>query len=290
MRSSLDWSIDGFMARTGRLALFALLTLVGFLVFALTITFAPVLSPWMSYASRAALLAVFGGLWWFATRERRLSRLRGVFFAFFAALLGLSLGFFLGDWGLVLCGLTTQTPAGIAVAKFSQALLTVVGVLVAARLCGEDLESLYVRKGRLLLGLGVGLLAAAACGMLSLQQFDVRSLGADRLRSLAPWILLFVASNGFMEELVFRGLFLGRFGALFGPGLAVLSTSVIFTLAHTQVRYAPDMLMFLVITFALSLAWGWLMQKTGSLWGSALFHAGADLLIILPIFRGLGAV
>ena len=32
------------------------------------------------------------------------------------------------------------------------------------------------------------------------------------------------------------------------------------------------------------------MQKTGSLWGSVLFHAGADLLIILPIFSNFGAV
>jgi len=44
------------------------------------------------------------------------------------------------------------------------------------------------------------------------------------------------------------------------------------------------------VLLGLSIAWGWLTQKTGSLWGSALFHAGADLLIILPIFSGLGAM
>lgn len=31
------------------------------------------------------------------------------------------------------------------------------------------------------------------------------------------------------------------------------------------------------------------MQKSGSLWGSALFHAGADFMIILPIFGSYGA-
>jgi membrane protease YdiL (CAAX protease family) len=35
--------------------------------------------------------------------------------------------------------------------------------------------------------------------------------------------------------------------------------------------------------------WGWLMQKSGSIWGSVLFHAGADVAIILPIFQSLGA-
>ncbi len=43
------------------------------------------------------------------------------------------------------------------------------------------------------------------------------------------------------------------------------------------------------MVFHCQIAWGWLMQKTGSLWGSVLFHAGADLLIILPIFSSLGA-
>jgi membrane protease YdiL (CAAX protease family) len=38
----------------------------------------------------------------------------------------------------------------------------------------------------------------------------------------------------------------------------------------------------------LALAWGYVIQKTESLWGSVLFHAGADLLIILGIFETYG--
>ncbi|MGA2005041.1 MAG: CPBP family intramembrane glutamic endopeptidase [Terriglobales bacterium] len=107
--------------------------------------------------------------------------------------------------------------------------------------------------------------------------------------SLAPWILLFVVSNAVMEELLFRGLFLRRYEPLIGKWLAILSTALAFTLAHMQVTYAPNLWGFLLVTFVFSIAWGWLMQKTGSLWGSVLFHAGADLLIILPIFSSLGA-
>jgi len=33
-----------------------------------------------------------------------------------------------------------------------------------------------------------------------------------------------------------------------------------------------------------ALLWGYLMQKSDSLWGSALFHAGADCMIVLAIF------
>jgi membrane protease YdiL (CAAX protease family) len=272
-----------------RLGRFALLTICGFLTFALTMTFVPVLPTWVNYTARTGLFVILAALWWAARGEHRLSRFRPVFFAYFAAVLGPSLGFFFGDWGLRLFGLTTHTPAGIAVAKFSQAFLTVIGVLVIARLCREDLASLYIRKGRLMLGLSLGFIGAAACSVIALQQPAIRALGAAKLVLLLPWILLFVASNALMEELVFRGLFLGRYEPLIGKWLAVLSTALAFTLAHMQVSYAPEIVVFLVVTFGLAIAWGWLMHKTGSLWGSALFHAGADLLIILPIFRSLGA-
>ena len=272
-----------------KLRLFALLTVCGVGIFGATMTFAPVLSKWAAFSIRAGLLAVFGALWWAARGDHALSRFRPVFFAYFTAILALSLGYFFGDWGLWLFGLTTQTPTGIAVAKFSQASLIVAGVLVTAWLCGENLPSLYIRKGRLLLGLIFGFLAAAICVILSLQDPATKTLGFAKLTPLIPWILLFVVSNGFMEELVFRGLFLGRYKPLLGNWLAILSTALAFTLAHIQVKYTPDIITFLVVLLGLAIAWGWLMQKTESLWGSALFHAGADLLIILPIFKSLGA-
>lgn len=99
-------------------------------------------------------------------------------------------------------------------AKFWEALLILMGILAVATLCGENLASLYLRKGRLILGLSVGLVTAATLFVLSMLQPAVRAVGTTRLMSLAPWILLFVASNGFMEELLFRGLFLGRYKPL----------------------------------------------------------------------------
>ena len=272
-----------------RLRLFVFLTICGFLIFALTMTFVPVLQAWANYAARAGFLVIFGALWWAGRDERPLSRFRPVFFAYFTAVVALSLGFFFADRGLKLLGLTTQTPIGITLAKFLQASLIVIGILAVAGLCGEDLASLYIRKGRLILGLSVGSITAAALLFLSLQQPAVRALGTARLMSLAPWVLLFVVSNAFMEELLFRGLFLGRYEPLIGKWLAILSTALAFTLAHLQVTYAPNLWVFLLVLFGFSIAWGWLMQKTESLWGSVLFHAGADLLIILPVFSSLGA-
>lgn len=269
--------------------LFALVTICGFLIFALTMTFVPVMPVWAGYAARAGFLVVFGALWLIAREGHRLHRFRPVFFAYFTAVFALSLGFFFADKGLEFLRLTTQTPVGIAMAKFLQALLIVIGILVVAKLCGENLASLYIQKGRLMLGLGVGLIAAAVLAVVSLRQPAVMALGTAKLMVLAPWIILFVVSNGFMEELLFRGLFLGRYEPLIGKWLAILSTALAFTLAHMQVTYAPNMLAFLLVTFGFSIAWGWLMQKTRSLWGSFLFHAGADVLLILPIFSSFGA-
>jgi len=42
--------------------------------------------------------------------------------------------------------------------------------------------------------------------------------------------------------------------------------------------------MFTVIVFFLGLAFGAIMQKTNSLLGSILFHAGTDIPVILGIF------
>jgi membrane protease YdiL (CAAX protease family) len=274
-----------------RLGLFALLTICGFLIFALTMTFVPVLPTWVNSTARVALLVVFGALWRVARDGHPLSRFRPVFFAYFTAVFGCSLGFFLADPGLKFLGLTTQTPMGVAVARFLQSSLIVIGILAVAKLCGEDFASLYIRKGRLLLGLGVGLIAAAGCLILTLLQPAARALGTARLISWAPWILLFSVSGAFMEELLFRGLFLGRYEPLIGKWLSILSTALVFTLAHMQITYAPNGLWkFLFVLFGFSIAWGWLMQKTESLWGSVLFHAGADFLIILPVFISFGAV
>jgi len=54
------------------------------------------------------------------------------------------------------------------------------------------------------------------------------------------------------------------------------------------VQYAPDILVFLAILFVLALAWGYVIQRTESLWGCALFHAGADLMIMVGIYETYG--
>ena len=77
-----------------------LLTICGFLIFALTMTFVSDLPGWAIYATRAGFLVTFGTLWWVARDGHPLNRFRPVFFAYFTAVIGLSLGFFSQTGGL----------------------------------------------------------------------------------------------------------------------------------------------------------------------------------------------
>jgi membrane protease YdiL (CAAX protease family) len=90
-----------------------------------------------------------------------------------------------------------------------------------------------------------------------------------------------------MEELLYRGIFLKRYEPFLGKGLSAILTAVVFTLMHTQVTYAAQMIQFLVIVLVLSLIWGILIQKTESLWGAVLFHAAADCLVIFGVYTSL---
>jgi uncharacterized protein len=90
-----------------------------------------------------------------------------------------------------------------------------------------------------------------------------------------------VLLNGLREELWFRGLFLKRYERFLGPGASNVLTAIIFTSFHVQVQYTPQLLPFLGFTFILGLVLGSLMQRSGSILGSVLFHAGSDIPIFL---------
>ena len=207
-----------------------------------------------------------------------------VCYAFFVAGLAVLLSTLFGGKLLELFGLTPTNPQGIAVAKLSESLWRVIPILVLMAIIGADRRSMYLNKGKIVLGLAIGV--AGFVGFVVLAFMPLVSQGGmlNKLLSLSPWILIFVLANGFNEELLYRGLFLKRYEAFLGKGLSNLLAASVFTLVHVQVTYVSDLRQFLFILFPLALVWGYLMQKTDSLWGSVIFHAGADCMIIFGIF------
>ena len=222
------------------------------------------------------------------SRTESLSRWRPVSLAFFAASFAFLVAWWVSSPLMKLFGFTPDSVSGIAFAKLLDAIPIVVTVILVARLSGLKPADIYLQTGKLKAWLVVGVVSFAAFTVLFLLQAKDQNISADRLLAYAPWTLLFVFSNAFMEELHFRGLLLKPFERLLGRHPANLCIALFFTLSHAPVQYTPDILVFLAILFVLALAWGYVIQKTESLWGSVLFHAGADLMIIVGIYKTYG--
>lgn len=157
--------------------------------------------------------------------------------------------------------------------------------ILVARVGGLRPADLYLRRGKVKAWLIIGLVTFAVFTALFLVQAGDQDIGADRLFEYAPWTLLFVFVNAFMEELHFRGLLLGSFERLLGRHSADICIALFLTLVHAPVQYTPDILVFLAVLFLLAPAWGYIIQKTKALWGPVLFHAGADLMIMVGIYN-----
>lgn len=210
-----------------------------------------------------------------------------IFYVLFVAGVAVLLSTLFSSSLLKLFRLTPATPSWTAVAKLSESLWRVAPILMLTAIIGTDRRSMYLNRGKLGLGLAVGI--AGFVGFAGIAFIPLANQGGmlNKLLSLSPWILIFVLANGFMEELLYRGLFLKRYEPFLGKNLSNLLAAVVFTLIHVQVTYVSDVLQFLLIVFPLALVWGYLMQKTDSLWGSALFHAGADCMIILGVYASM---
>jgi len=184
-------------------------------------------------------------------------------------------------------GFDPKGPPGRAVVKVTDAVILLLVVIVLGKLLRIDFDSIYLRKRRPGLGLAIGLMGFAAMVLFALVAAHGMEISSRQILGWAPWILSFVFANGFFEELLFRGLFLKKFEPFLGAPLSNVLTAFVFAVGHAGVTYTADIVVFLAITFVFALIWGYLMQKTGSLWGSALFHAGADTLLMIGIFAGV---
>ena len=281
--NSISLSQPGWLKKSG---VFLLFFVVGTMVFAI-ITFSPYLPKNTLLYFHAGLTATLLVMALFLRRSERGSQYWPVCYVFFVAGVAVLLSGLFSDDLLRLFGLTVTTPQGIAVAKFSESILRVVPILALMPIMGLDWRSLYLNKGRIGIWLTVGIVAFIIFPVIGYLPLANQEGVLNKLLSLSPWILLFVLSNGFMEELLFRGLFLKRYEPFLGKGLSNLLTAIVFTLMHTQVTYAPQMLQFLLIALTLSLVWGYLIQKTDSLWGAVLFHAAGDCLIIFAAYASM---
>jgi membrane protease YdiL (CAAX protease family) len=266
---------------------FLLFFTVESLVFAI-ITLSPYLPQTVLLGFHTGLTAVLLIIALFLKRSEKGMPYWPVFYAFFVAGAAvLTSGLFSNDL-LRLLGQTVTTPQGIATAKFSESILRVIPILMLMPVMGFDWRSMYLQAGKVRFWLPIAIAAMVVFPALAYFPLSGSQAGVlDKLLPLWPWILLFVLSNGFMEELLYRGIFLKRYEPFLGEGLSTILTAIVFAIMHTQVTYAAQMIQFLVIVLVLSMIWGVLIQKTDSLWGAVLFHAAGDCLIVFAAFASM---
>ena len=126
------------------------------------------------------------------------------------------------------------------------------------KISGEDMTSIFLTKGNLRLGLYIGLISFFVSFILAILYALNQNIGFEKFISLTPIILVISLADGFMEELLFRGLFLKRFKSLLGVGLSIFLTSLIFALTHVQVKFSPSFFPFLIAVFLFGLLWGYI--------------------------------
>ena len=187
-----------------------------------------------------------------------------------------------------------STVSGTVVIQLLDAASAIVPVVVLTRISGQDLGSISVRKGVL------GRWFVFACVFfvlfyVFLATLPLRpdspahrllpensALTLGRFLALSPALLLVSLSNGFEEELLFRGLFLQKYERFFGAPVANTLQAMVFTSAHVGVAYTPNFLLFAVLLiFPLGLVAGYLMRATNSVITPGIFHGALDMGIYL---------
>lgn len=235
-----------------------------------------------------AVSAVFlAATLWFRY-DKRLNKHWQIAFAFFIASVAYPFTAIFDSWIRAALGwfaVTTDISKGQAIEKICEMLLKTVPILLLVKLSGADMGSVFIKRGELKLGLGIGALVffflAPAAFMFASQRFT----SVDTLIAAVVWGLVFSFANGFMEELWLRGIFLKRFAPLIGVNGAVWITSIIFASMHSFAFYFDPFALafFFVNTLALGLACGYLMMKSDNIWGATLIHAASDFFLFIAV-------
>jgi len=272
----------GFVKRFGSAALFAIVALV---VFTPVFVLGPILP------GRSATLIELGlsiGLWLVARKAAPDGWVASLAPPLLAAAISLLVVSLVDVEAL---GVRLDSPAGLATAKLIDASVIVAALLITSRWQRRKLADLYLRRGRLALGIGVGLACSVAIVILGRGKPGNEAM-LDTLRAYPGSVAVFVVANALMEELLFRGLFIGRLQQRVGSTLAVAATSVVFALAHVGIQYqSPEAIGgFLAMVLLLGVLWGAMMLATRSILASVLFHIGADIVIVSEVFRSFGAL
>jgi len=273
-----------------RILLALFFTALGSLIMIVFSPWRPMLGRLADYLGRIGLIVLLLVAVLLVRRSRRFEKYWQILLGLLILAIAVSLDWVFGIYLIDHVGVIDTTPAGWALLKLNECAVIVCVVILFTRMSGGSLGSIYIQKGNLKLGLIIGLITfcLAAAGSIPMANlFKAQGLSLARILPWIPWILIYVLANAAFEELMFRGLFLRKLQPFFGKFMSNFLIAFVFTGLHLGVAYTADQRIFIAVLFPLALAWGYIMQKTDSVWGSILFHAGMDIPIMLGIFSNL---
>ncbi|HEX7619803.1 MAG TPA: CPBP family intramembrane glutamic endopeptidase [Anaerolineales bacterium] len=273
-----------------RIVLALLFAAVGSLIYIVFSPLRPLLDKGTDYLGRIVVILLLMVAVLLVRRRKSLEKYWQIINGFLIMAIVVSLDWVFANYLIDHLGVNGTTPVSYALLKLNEFAVVASVVISITLLSGGSLGSIYIQKGNLKLGLFIGIItffiaAAGSIPMASL--FAARNLSVARILPWLPWVLIFVLANAAQEELLFRGLFLRKLQPFFGKFMSNFLIAFVFTLMHGSVTYTVNNYIFLVILFPLAIAWGYVMQKTDSIWGSILFHAGMDIPILLGIFSNM---
>jgi membrane protease YdiL (CAAX protease family) len=211
-----------------------------------------------------------------------------VLFSFFIASLALFFDFVIN--------IPSDTMNGFLLDMLVSASMVTSIITLFTKISGNSLSSIFLKKGNIKFGIIVGLIGFFIFAITAIPvaeyMFQGQNLGVDRVIAWLPWIIPIVLLNGIREELLYRGLFLKKYEVKLGPKTANLLQAIIFSLSHSVAgvglnTYTPFIWALVIFTFALGLVWGYIMQRTDTIIGSVLFHAGTDIPVFIGIFSNM---
>ena len=263
-------------------------TAIGGLIIVVFSPWRPLLEPIPDYLGRIGLIVFLLVTTLLAKRSPRFEKIAPILTGLLIMIVVVSLEWIGAVYLQTFLGEKGDSPIGFALSKLNECALVVTSVILFTRLSGGSLASIYIQKGDLKQGLRTGLIALGICiaGAIPMTTllFKAGDLSLPRVLPWIPWLLLAALANGTLEELLFRGLFLRRLQPFFGKFMSTFLIALVFTILHKTVGYTLNEMTFLAVVFPLALVWGYLTQKTDSLWAAILFHAGTDLPVFLSIF------
>ena len=286
-----------YPSRTQRSLLFVLFLVGGTAIFLFGNNWTAHLRTNRSALYKWGLAVLFLALAYLLKSQARTRAYWPVAYALFVAAFANALGWNLGNWLVRLLPPLHDPALALAVDKLSQAIPVVVTIVLLTWLSGGDLSTLFVQGGRLASSLRFGGISFALWALLFaviavLQAHSTAETGLfaggvplTTVVAALPWFLVFIFANALMEELWFRGVFLNALRPHLSASAAIVVTSLVFALPHAGAQYAApaERIVFSIVVFALGLVNAWAMLKTDNIWGSVLFHAGYDLMVIIPV-------